>query len=224
MAQHRSYLRPERSRDMMRSIPQRGLAASRQRGVILVIALIVLVAMSLAAVALTRSVDTANIAAGNLSFRKSALSAADRGVETAISKFRGCGNVAVCPFSLEANTLGNNATHAYFATLQPSNVKPGIPNALLDIAAFDAAHATNKAAAGPGETVRYLIERQCDVSRLNDTWDSNHCAIAERAGARGGTAGAPGTGAGSMPLYRVTVRVDGPRNTTSYSQVVFRPS
>ena len=44
-----------------------------QEGVVLFIALIVLVAMSLAGVALMRSVDTALVVAGNFAFKKSAI-------------------------------------------------------------------------------------------------------------------------------------------------------
>jgi Tfp pilus assembly protein PilX len=44
--------------------------ASSQRGVVLLVALIILVALTLAGVALIRSVDTANIIAGNLSFHR----------------------------------------------------------------------------------------------------------------------------------------------------------
>ena len=44
-----------------------------QRGVVLFIALIVMVAMSLAAIALIRSVDTTNILIGNLAFRQSSI-------------------------------------------------------------------------------------------------------------------------------------------------------
>src|SRR5664279_2183606 len=56
----------------------------RQNGVVLVIALIVLVAMTLAGIALVRSVDTTNIIAGNLAFQQSATHSGEGGVETAI--------------------------------------------------------------------------------------------------------------------------------------------
>src|SRR2546428_13810539 len=55
----------------------------RQRGVTLFIALIVLVAMTMAAVAMMRSVDTATVVAGNIGFRQSAVNAADQGVQAA---------------------------------------------------------------------------------------------------------------------------------------------
>src|SRR3954465_1126782 len=61
----------------------RPVAAPRQRGAILFIALIVLVAMSLAGIALMRSVDTNVLIAGNLVFRQGATAGADRGIEDA---------------------------------------------------------------------------------------------------------------------------------------------
>jgi len=57
----------------------------RQRGVTLFIALIVLVAMTMAAVAMMRSVDTSTVVAGNIGFRQSAVNAADQGVQTAFA-------------------------------------------------------------------------------------------------------------------------------------------
>ena len=61
----------------MKSLPKicsMRVGVIKQRGVVLFIALIALVAMSLAAVALVRSVDTATIIAGNLAFKQSELS------------------------------------------------------------------------------------------------------------------------------------------------------
>ena len=55
----------------------------RQRGVVLFIALLVMVALSLAGIALIRSADTATIVAGNLAFKQAAASAVDRSVEQA---------------------------------------------------------------------------------------------------------------------------------------------
>jgi len=61
---------------------------ARQRGVVLIIALIVLVAMTLAGIALVRSVDTSNIIAGNMAFQQSATHLGDVGAETAIAWLR----------------------------------------------------------------------------------------------------------------------------------------
>lgn len=64
-----------------------GSLRARQDGVVLLVALIVLVAMTLAGVALIRSVDTANVIAGNLAFHHSATNAGDRSSEQAIAKW-----------------------------------------------------------------------------------------------------------------------------------------
>ena len=60
------------------------LSGHTQEGVVLLISLIVLVAMTLAAIALVRSVDTTNIIAGNLAFQQAATNAGDLGSEQAI--------------------------------------------------------------------------------------------------------------------------------------------
>ena len=58
----------------------------RQRGVVLFISLIVLVAMTLAGVALVRSVDTTNLIAGNLAFKQGATLSGDAAIETEIGR------------------------------------------------------------------------------------------------------------------------------------------
>jgi type IV pilus assembly protein PilX len=58
----------------------------QQRGVVLFIALIVLVAMSLAGVSMMRSVDAGNKIAGNLALRQSAANAAEFAFEQAMSQ------------------------------------------------------------------------------------------------------------------------------------------
>lgn len=55
----------------------------QEQGVALLVAMIALVVMSLAGVALLRSVDTSALIAGNLAFRQGATNAGDAGVETA---------------------------------------------------------------------------------------------------------------------------------------------
>lgn len=59
--------------------------ASRQRGLVLFFALIALVAMTLAALALVRSVDTTTLISGNLAFKQAATTSGDEGVEAAMT-------------------------------------------------------------------------------------------------------------------------------------------
>ena len=58
---------------------------SRQDGVVLFIALIVLVAMSLAGIAMNRSVDVAMGISGNLAFRQSTLQGAEKAISDAVT-------------------------------------------------------------------------------------------------------------------------------------------
>ncbi len=64
----------------------------RQRGVVLLITLIVLVAMMLAGIGMVRSVDTGNIIAGNVAFRQATLQAGDAGMQTAFNMLVGVAN------------------------------------------------------------------------------------------------------------------------------------
>ena len=64
----------------------------------LFIALIVLVAMTLAGIAIMRSVDTGNLVAGNMAFKQSSLSASDNGIAQA--------------FNWLTTTINNPATYA----------------------------------------------------------------------------------------------------------------
>lgn len=56
-------------------------APDRQRGVVLLIALIVLVAMTLAAIGMMRSVDTGIVITGNMAFKQTTVHAGDVGID-----------------------------------------------------------------------------------------------------------------------------------------------
>ncbi len=200
--------------------------ASNQKGVVLFIALIALVVMSLAAVALIRSVDTNTIIAGNLSFKQSAVVSADRGIETAITWAEA--TALDDPTRFYDDEPGNG----YYATFDEDNTA-GLN---LDAAAVLRNDTTwnnfSAPATGVGitvagletasqNTIRYIIQRMCrDDEEPSDD-------ICQLAGSEIGTSskgaidysnagGRPDQDA--SPLYRVTVRVTGPKNTVSYTQ------
>ncbi len=201
-----------------------------QRGVVLFIALIVMVAMSLAAIALVRSVDTANLVAGNQAFKQGALNATDLGVATAMDRFSTA--VVNSALSSDAPTHSDLASSCYRAsTFLPGELDGrGIPRLLLDPTtaqapfseAFDATYtaANNCSFTNTnGETVRYIIDRQCDASGAPTIPNCNLVSTSTS----GRTDSDLHTGSESVAIYRVTVRVDGPRHTTSFAQVIFRP-
>lgn len=184
----------------------------RQRGVILFIALIVLVAMSLAGVALIRGVDNANLIAGNLAFRQGATHAADWGVELARTWLNSQNTV-----TLYSDQPGVTNGSAYWANMQSNLDFTGRDTTKT---AFDWSTASTAAADGNGNDVQFVIHRLCDGA--GDPAGKN-CIRSSSGGSSSSTKG--GTGPGVLTTvtqlyYRITTRVVGPRNTVSYVQVV----
>jgi len=179
--------------------------SAKQAGVVLFIALIALIVMSLAAVALIRSVDTNTMIAGNLSFKQSALISADSGVETALSWLgvdRNLDNNIIssgyyASFSEDAKALadGNNAKPATGA-----NITAGLDSS--------------------GNTIRYVIERMCKNTGAANT---SHCLYGPAGEDENSKSNCDlsnpcvGEPTGAL-LYRITTKVTGPKNTVSYSQ------
>lgn len=185
---------------------------ARQSGVVLLITLIVLVAMTLTAIALVRSVDTTNIIAGNLAFQQSATHSSDTGVETAITW-------------LEANV----------ATLQNDNFVNGYSSSVTNPAAgqsWDSYWTTTLAGrtSAPvtdavGNTVSYAIERLCLTANVSPFSSSPpaYCTVTPAASASTASSEDAGTvklNASTQQYYRITSRTVGPHNTKSYVQAV----
>ena len=96
--------------------------AGRQAGFVLFIALIVLVAMSLAAIGLVRSIDASTGIAGNMAFKQSTINVSDIGIEHAFDQLP-----TITSTSLEANYPSGCTTNCtYFPTLRESDNR-GLP-------------------------------------------------------------------------------------------------
>ncbi len=215
------------------SLMRSGTDRKKQRGVVLFVALIVMVAMAMAAIALVRSVGTANLVAGNQAFKQSALNATDLGIAAAMARFDT--SVVGAALNTESATHSDSAASCYLSsTFRPNQLDTrGIPKLLLApttvqtpfTAAFDTTYtiANNcQFTNANGEIVRYIIDRQCDATTAGSAPTNATCnVVSTSTPAR--TDDDLHTGSETVPLYRVTVRVDGPRNTISYAQVVLRP-
>jgi Tfp pilus assembly protein PilX len=174
-----------------------------QRGVVLFIALIVLVAMSLAGIAIIRSVDTGNQISGNVAFKQGTLSSADRGVDDAFKYLKD--NVQTT--KLETDQPGDGF---FAAASDPPN------NDWSDPAVWGDAKVVGTDAAG--NTISYLIHRMCD---LPGKYTTVNCAQTPRTGGKAGNSmSVMGSQFTSTPVvyYRVSVRVQGPRDTLSVVQ------
>jgi Tfp pilus assembly protein PilX len=209
----------------------RAAAARRQRGVVLFIALIVMVALSLAGIALIRSADTATIVAGNLAFKQAAASAVDRSIEQAIKAlFDPTANPALSNPDIvdkKADLIAQN----YYSCVRndagtgclPANAPiPEIPDALTNTTKFAAAglNAGLVPVDAASNKSYYVIERMCANPGLAL---GNNCNLsATSLGADAGTQHYEGLVRPGDAYYRVTVRVEGPRNTVAYAQAILQ--
>jgi type IV pilus assembly protein PilX len=138
----------------------------RQRGVVLFIALIVLVAMTLAGIALVRSVDTGTMVAGNLAFKQGATMAGDAGTDAAIA--------FLTPLNGTTTPYQNQIISGYYATSQdslditgsrndPTRARVDWDNNNCSGIVFSACIKPSPAItdAATGTTIRYIIHRLC---------------------------------------------------------------
>ena len=200
-----------------------------QRGVVLLFALISVLIVMLAAVALIKSFNATLFSAGNIAFKRSMQSESELAIQQVMAAFR-TGALASAT-SRETSMPSAN----YSATLLTSVNNQNIPTALQNASSMTAAGFTKADITGsPGVTVRYVIERLCDNVGSVGTLGTLHCLTAnptqlgsqskDQTGAgQNALSGSCGSGpcvtASSLGVvYRVSVRVLGPRNTSSFFQ------
>lgn len=210
-------------------LPPLSQGRRNQRGVVLLITLIVLVAMTLAAIALVRSVDTGNVVAGNLAFKQSATLAGDAGTESAITWLSGVAGTAA--------SYNDNAPNGYYATSQDTldmTGRSGDPNRALvnwdfnncnGVAASACISPSQPINAGAGNQVNYIIHRLC-TSPGDPNSVANSCVTFQSEAALSPKRGEIKVGEEkrfqSSPVehYRITSRIKGPRNTISYVETI----
>ncbi|MEC5216641.1 type IV pilus assembly protein PilX [Actimicrobium sp. GrIS 1.19] len=189
---------------------------ARQEGIIVVFTLLAVVLLLLASIALVRSFDTSLLLSGNMAFKRDLANQSERGNASAIVAMS-AGGALVDPATREADSKPNN----YSATTLPSDAH-GIPTILVDDVAWAASGMAlaDLTDAASGTTVRYVIDRLC-TSAGSSIVPTNYCAISSLGGAKSGEVEdkMPPPPA-SLPVYRVSIRVTGPRNTQTFVQSV----
>ncbi len=199
---------------------------SRQHGVVLFIALIVMVVMSLAAIALMRSVDTTTAVIGNLAFRQASILPANFGIEDAAAGLFSDANTA--NVARIADVRVDNSGQNYYATHnQGWDDQYGVPTPLQSKPASTFPRAQQD---GAGNTITYVIERMCNAAAPHpeapdDSSTRSWCDMAPPKQPPGATINDPSAGLDFRQVfYRVTVRVDGPSgtNTVSFAQAMLR--
>lgn len=214
----------------MRSLPKLRFERMRmikQRGVVLFFTLIALLAMSLAAVALIRSVDTSTMIAGNLAFKQAATSSGDAGIEAAVGWLAAtqAANVALNVLTDPAHPF--NITNLAVRPGYHSNVNPALN--LFAAATWNDVNNVLVGTDGSGNTIRYIIQRMCRNANvaIAAVPISADClfsgAIVDTNGQniplpQDICTGAGCPVAGQTPQIRITARTTGPKSTVSYVQ------
>ena len=203
-----------------------------QRGVVLMLALIMLVAMTLAGIVMYRQIGTGLIIARNLNFKRTAAVASDRGLEIArswlISRtaaqleqgsaaagyYPGWCNIMLSPAGLpdadndgNADDCGNNP-----------------PPSEFDPAVYDWANSVPATADdGVGNEVRYVIHRLCETPGPMNASGQQCVTIGSASAGSARTSAVYGSQAlsnTSQPYFRITARTLGPTNTVVYTQTI----
>lgn len=213
----------------MQQLFEKGGASTlaRQQGVVLIVSLIILVALTIAGIALVRSVDTSNIIAGNIAFQQSALHSGDSGAEDAIAKF-------IEKDVAKDNLFTNHLEEGYAATTQVGGKNPVSQeedwNNTIQLLSVTRS-VKNKTCGGgtctlppdaAGNIVTYAIQRLCQFEG-DPLLAPTGCASGKRLAALVG--GSLSSGSSALPqatqyYYRITSRIDGPRNTLTYIQTI----
>lgn len=193
---------------------------SEQRGIVLVLALVVLAAMTLAGIGLMRSVFTSNRVAGNLAFQQAAVHSADAGIEAAVAwlEDRNANSVE----TLYDSRLPGGANLGYFAS-RPRDTDPVAGQSWEPVwALWRATGRFNTLPAdAAGNTVEFVIHRLCNGIGAPDSGigcEASPTVVGSEGGSRG--SGVVGLVTPSQRYYRITVRVAGPRNTVSFVQSI----
>jgi type IV pilus assembly protein PilX len=221
-----------------------------QRGVTLLFALIALVLMLLATLALIRSVDTSTLLMGNIGFKQDATATADQATKVALTWISSHGTVLNSDSLTIGQGQGYYASTKEYKTDNTLLGKPvdatgqqvsdTLNRQLVDWTAKDCASGTDYPAklcsfevpaasiAGPN-SARYIIFRLCSqagdytASGYTGTcakWSTSGSSVDGAKGAANYANGGGAVSASAGPYYRIVVRVQGARNTTSFTETI----
>jgi Tfp pilus assembly protein PilX len=173
--------------------------ATAQRGAVLIVALIALVIMSLAGISLVRSVDTANVIAGNMAFKKASTSLTDLGVQIA---FTTLSNIPTA--NRGTNAAGNGTTQCPYVAAMTAT--PGWGQVTTNVPAD------------------YQV--QCAIDRLCQDADTTlginnidrECLADPRTSGKSKSESSVAIFPYRTIYYRIRVQVTGPRNTVSQAE------
>ena len=198
----------------------RPLRRQTQQGIVLLYGLIVLAIMLIGAAAMVRSMNTSLVNAGNIGFKRDLTNQAERAAATALALLESGALKTV--LSRQSASTANN----YSATILATNAQ-GLPNVLLADTTFTTVGVVTNdiTVTDQAITLRWVIDRLCVNTGVAE---ASHCTMANDPSPAGGSGSdlinaidTTSGGAGALAqrvVYRVSVRVTGPRSTQAFFQ------
>ena len=165
-----------------------------QRGVTILVVLVLLSVMLLGGLALARMTEIGNLAAGNAAYREAALQASEIGLNDAYAAVR-----ALADENVAAGTWYLPATMAIDAKGIPVIDWSTLPEVLV----------------GP-YSVRYVADRVCDALPIVDPL--RQCLVKQIPQIGSADASKEALDPPNAKQFRVTIRVIGPKNTQTWVQ------
>jgi len=200
-----------------------------QRGLVLVLALVVLAAMSLAAIGLMRGVLGSNRVAGNLAYQQAAVQAADVGAETAIAWLEQMQTEKVAGATASSPVVDANRLYANMSTASGARFNyvatRADPAANQTWEGFWQTLVTNNQVNdlpvdATGNKVSFVIHRLCANAGQPKNAACETSPVVIKSGEDNGKGDDDKLDPLGQVYYRITVRVQGPRNATSFIQVM----
>ena len=176
-----------------------------QRGIVLLIALVAVVALAFAGMSLVRAVGAAIAINDNVNLRRQAAFAASAALEH---------DVVALLEDRSIDTTNDDAAHNYFASRQPGEDRRGVPRALLVGADYPAGASILDV--GDGLVVRHVIERLCVLPGAPAI---DRCTLSPPSVEAASGTPPPGEPP-REPAYRLTMRVEGPAGAATFVQAI----
>jgi hypothetical protein len=177
--------------------------------------LIALLIMLIGTVAMVRSMNTSLFNAGNMGFKRDLTNQGERAVSTVLTLLQSGGALGT-----EASRQASNVARNYSAVMLAANAQ-GVPNALINDVTFAGVGVAGNdiAVAGQGITIRYVIDRLCQPGTVAAS--ATNCIMSDNGQSNACSSNPCDDLSDAVPqqaVYRLSVRVTGPRQTQAYFQ------
>ena len=187
----------------------------RQRGIVLIITMIAMVVLLVGLAAVLRSVDTAGLMVSNLAFRRDLTNRAEEAIVAA--------KAAIATGTLSTAT----DTSKRYSAVKLANGTTGVPAILDDDSATgyaatygNGSDVTDSSVANDQSVVlRYVIDRQCNAN--TGAFVISACEFISTNGPLSDVAQGRAINGAARPIYRISVRVKGPRGAFAYFQTTY---